>query len=978
MRGPKFFAVAALFALLAHTVPSAAQVSTVDLVPQLRTTPSSMPEYVYVGGYNVVTDQGGGWFYTQGGSSGAGCPLAVSSASATWWSGASTPSPVITVPLSSSLPSAGMAIAVSPTPPTGIPPYDMVVSTSTGVSNATITLAYAPTVGNSGAVPLYFAADNGGNTIYGGGTYACFKRTSSDYTPQEWGAYEDYPALHDDDTLALENWMNAPQPHYALPGGSLITQTLWCNDGAIIQGSPTAGVTNTSQVLPTFNIYANKATYGFTGPAMLVMNAGSRCAIHSLGLIGDDSGYFDTVDANGTADLIDQHSYLSGGCHNLAQGTGNADLEIFDSSLVNSMGDNVVVTSANSKIVRNVIAGAGAAALAHGCANTTASLGNNITFSSSDIVIADNTIEQAQGWGIDIESGRLLRITGNHFDSNGLSLTSSSNATGGVKIATSGSITLCGNTFNASGSGAEGVSGLTTSHIYFFGQDDSISLCGNSYLPAVASGSPPNQTPSVFVAPDYDYDANAGAILTNVSIADNPAPQVGGSSVFSLNAIAALTSSNVGQIPQNYFAGLTLSNATLTSNVINIAPGSAADSTGSAMITVPSTGCTVTIGGGSYGLNRLDVNSFAANTTYFYFVVSGARGANPSCMASANPTPSFLNATYTIPLIGYTDTGSKLVYNVGGPDALGMSATQVGANTLASVAVNDYVTCSCLSGPAQITSLTPFKYQPSPGSFTISGSCISGSGIGSAGLQINMLVSGPSIPANDYVTLVNTGACGASSVTLNAAATGTTGTVTFAGNYTMTLNAAATGPNYPGGGGVAFTVHHGLYRLAGELYTTGGGSPTVVNFTQDNDTFYLSSPVQDINTTATLPICSVGTAVTTCALSIPCGRTSVASSTCAASGAPELEAFGRIVGGDVGNGILLASGDITPTAPTNFITGQPGYTTTIAGTTTSYPFRLYATINGTSGAYVNVIGSSGTGTLDAYEITDGWIFHRSQ
>ena len=72
------------------------------------------------------------------------------------------------------------------------------------------------------------------------------------------------------------------------------------------------------------------------------------------------------------------------------------------------------------------------------------------------------------------------------------------------------------------------------------------------------------------------------------SIADSPAPQNNG--VFSNSAQVYLGSSATPHIPQNYFTGLTLTNAgTLR---IYIAPGEASDSTGSTIIRNP-TGCTV-------------------------------------------------------------------------------------------------------------------------------------------------------------------------------------------------------------------------------------------------------------------------------------------------------------------------------------------------------------------------------------------------
>ena len=100
-------------------------------------------------------------------------------------------------------------------------------------------------------------------------------------------------------------------------------------------------------------------------------------------------------------------------------------------------------------------------------------------------------------------------------------------------------------------------------------------------------------------------------------------------------------------------------------DTVDIAAGAATDSTGVAVIQNPA-GCNVDFSNPN-GLHGLDTGSYAANTTYFFFVVAdlappASPGASPSCIASAGLSPTF-GLYYGHPiwrLVGalYTDNSS--------------------------------------------------------------------------------------------------------------------------------------------------------------------------------------------------------------------------------------------------------------------------------------------------------------------------------
>lgn len=833
--------------------------------------------------------------------------------------------------------------------------------TAYSVSQQTITVATAAD-STAGKGTFQFTGPNNGFT-FTDKDGNCFTRVNPTYSQKEWGVFSDGQSSHLNETANLQNWLNANQPHIAVAGNTVIEGPLYCGtdsslniitDGAVIQGSPTQGVAEDKTVLPTFLITADPNSPGnFTNSAMLVMPAGTLCAIHAVGLIASSpatGSTYNTVNADGKSDLIADHSYLSGGYNNVdAEGNGdNANLEIYDSSLNNAVNDNALIKTPNSKVVRSAISGAGA---------------DNLYFSSSDIVIADNIIQQAQGWGINAYSARLMRITGNYFDNNGKQPVTTSPAMGAVRIDNSANLTICGNTFHRSGGGGEGVSGVITSHIYFAGTDDAISLCGNVYLPG--------ETLSVpivgLVRPDYDFDADPAATLTNITIADNPAQQnvaaTGGPQnlgVFSPNAATLLAASVNPQVARNSLTGFTISNDPTVGTKVNITGGSAADSTNSATISLPN-GCSVDLAQSTNGLGGLDVGNVHQNMTYYFFAVSGP-GGSPGCMASASPVPSFQNvvgASYRLTQTANTLQGSKVVYNAGGPTE-GSSGNGL-INPLAGFAVGDEVTGdnipACSPTCPRITSLS--SYELGTAGSTSNGSNVIQGLLSVANVSVGMSVSDGTtndqyIPQSgtngNYVTGVDSPSCTPNppfhcvTIANGTGVVGQTGIpVYFGGNFTVTLDTPANGSTALGSN-ATIKVHTGLYRMVGALYTTA--NTNVVSFTQDGDTFYLNVPVADINIT-------LGTGDTAVPVpSVP-------------NGIP-VEWLGRCVSNPK---VIVYPLGPNPGAPQAFPT-IPGYDVT---TTTGTPAR-YQTYTDSAR---NIHARSNGGTTFQC-MTDGWIWHRGR
>jgi hypothetical protein len=405
---------------------------------------------VLLQGWNAPNDGGGG-ILVSGATSGA-CMTAVG----TTISGQLTLTMTDSTNQTATLPlglEPGMGVS-GPGLPFTSPPYTV---QSYDVVTQTITLNQAAGSGSGGGT-FTFTGDNGGSAFVNAAGY-CFTRVNSTYSPKEWGALENSNGQQhngNDDTAALQSWLNANQPHVAVPGNSRITYPLVCmvNQDSF-SGPPRGGTTEINGPVPLFLITADNTGTGnpFTGAALLQMSA-DGCAIHNVGLIASDQGEgsYDTVDATGEAELVDG-SYLYGGKINF-NCTGGEDTEVFDSFLSSSVTDDLVGQCPNIRIVRNVIAQAG----------SKTSPGRGIVFKGTEALISNNTVETSSGDGIDLEGAQKVRAANNYIDRNG------SGVVGAVGLRNDGSsyVSVCDNVFSYSGGATVPA---PAAHIYLSGAD---------------------------------------------------------------------------------------------------------------------------------------------------------------------------------------------------------------------------------------------------------------------------------------------------------------------------------------------------------------------------------------------------------------------------------------------------------------------------------------------------------------------------
>ena len=633
----------------------------------------------------------------------------------------------------------------------------------------------------------------------------------------------------------------------------------------------------------------------------------------------------------------------------------------------------------SSKITISAGATSGAPIGATVVASPSPSAGDNIKFGSKEIVITDNIIQQGGGWGIDLTGMRSARVANNFLDGNGRNVP----GTGAIRVNGSGHVTICSNTISQSALASivsliPGVPPLYyASHVFFSGADDSISLCGNVYLPIVSSGS--NSTyatnTGVLLNPDYTFGADPASILTNISITDNLAPQM--IDTYSPDAYALLKGS-VRTLPTpGYITGLTLSNDASSGTTVDIAAGSATDSTGTAQIAL-ATQCKVNLAGaggiaGANGPGGIDTGTAAASTTYYFFVISGPGGTNPSCMASTTLAPTFLNLppSQTIQLTGQTTAGSNVIFNLSPGTAIS-APNGFNANPLGGIMAGDPISGSNFTS-STIQSLSPFRLIGVPATISSTNTATAASGF--AGVLPGMSVAAVTVPmasAGIPPGTVAGASCGSTCINLmppsgfiSAGAI----VLTFSGNYTLTLGGTTTASS---SAATTVAVYPGRYRLAGALYTQGAGPPTgtLVGFKQDGETFYLTTPVADLETST----CSVSTATTKCALNVPCGRgasTCGGSPTCplpASVNAVAVQAFGRMVAGS--NSVLISSPDQGLASASIDLTTAPGFAGRGLNSGTAYPFLLYTNTCGQVQVQAN------TGTASVNGVTDGWIFQR--
>jgi len=514
----------------------------------------------------------------------------------------------------------------------------------------------------------------------------------------------------------------------------------------------------------------------------------------------------------------------------------------------------------------------------------------------------------------------------------------------------SNTITLAGNHF-----GGNGGDTAQSSQVYFAHTHgtttDNVTLSADVYkVQTVAIGAD--------VTPSYVYDADANASLTNVHLYETATrPAV---SVFSSNAQPILVSQLVPQLTQNLISGLSLFNDS-SSDTVDIAPGSAADSTNSIIMQIPAGGCKVDLN--NSGAMGLDLGGgIQYPKTYFIYVIAAVGGSptttapTPSCIASESPLlPQFTASGFTSPSSGYVLNATGGFFSTG--------ATVFNVSNLAGATIGDvitspnlptpppYVTIQSFSSNNQVTPTGDLSTTTSPDTIN-NVSSLTGVRLGKA---IQDVTNKKCIPNNTYVT--NTGTTPPLNITMSQSAectsTGDTLSISGAEQIVMSANATTTDVSL-----LNLKISTGYYRLIGAVYTISVlGVPNVVPFQQDGDTFYLKSPTTDIGggTGTGSAQCKNGmiTSVQICPLSVPIGI--------------PVEAFGRVVS----SGQSFLSSTDAPQTASAFATAPPGYTTTHSTTANNaYPFHLFTSTAGK----VNAEGGSSN---QMYEVTDGWIWHRA-
>jgi hypothetical protein len=160
--------------------------------------------------------------------------------------------------------------------------------------------------------------------------------------------------------------------------------------------------------------------------------------------------------------------------------------------------------------------------------------------------------------------------------------------------------------------------------------------------------------------------------------------------------------------------------------------------------------------------------------------------------------------------------------------------------------------------------------------------------------------------------------------------------------------------------GQPFNVFAGYYRMVGAVNTGSGGFTSLLPFSQDNDTFYLTTPAE------TSVSISSGSVATLTFPSLPTGIS--------------VEAFGRCVGSTTGSGttahVLIYSPSQTamPTNAHGFPT-VPGYAVQSLSPDSAFSFRAWTD----STKSLLAVADNGTGTTAALEcMLDGWKLARSQ
>jgi YD repeat-containing protein len=885
---------------------------------------------------------------------------------------------------------------------TGISPYpsgiavgsaaNTVYNSQTFPSGVTIT-AYSVSAGSmtvqgtvgpiSNPMQLYFGGSNGGTTILDSAGN-CFLRVTSNYSQKEWGALSDGDPTFDDQPF-LQAWMYANQPHIAVAGTSFIAEPLYCGvnsslaaitDGGVIQGPPPSAVSGAG-VQPAFLIEASDTnSSGRLNPnltaagAMLVLGR-SQCGVSALGIMGNNNtalqvsgNHYNLINGLAANNSVLNHSQLFGGYNGLDCTSPNANynVTVLDSSVVQQANDSINAPSSCTKIriERSVISNP------HN---------DGIVLGGVQALIENNVIEQSLGDGLACTGGQQLAVNGNYFDNNGKGVANTYNfhATG------CNVISIAGNQFHRS-SGASENTGVSTAQIWFDGQNDTVSLAGNVNLTD-------NDSNQLAMRPDYDLELGPTAIITNFSYADAPTPQNNVTTAFNgiFGPRAMATLSPVFQpVQPNYLTGLSTQAAANTAN-LSIQGGSAADSQNVQLITLSGAAspspCPVALG--QNGLNGLDINSVQAPAQYnFYAIAQGGYASQSSCIATLQPTGTSVLATpnfagtkaqnstpaYSVALTAFVSANSNLIANV----TLGnCSPSCTGQNPFGGIDVGDTVTDldGCIptwqtGPPTTIQSLASINASFSGTVATGSPSVTNITSLGAGQtLQVGEQVGSSSgyIPPNSsnnnntYITAVSYDGNGniiGITLSQNSTGGGQHGQVvpfTASGVHTIQLNAAASSScsstwNSPD----TIYVWNDRYRLVASLFTTTSGSGTVLApYTQNGNTFYLSSPT---SFSASVQPAIGGTAVS---LPVPKGLA--------------VEAFGRCV---ASARVYLFNWQQTALPAENF-PFSPGYDTQLTTSPdTSFPFRIYTNTTG------QIYGMSQSGTATLQCMLDGWNLPR--
>lgn len=881
--------------------------------------------YLTVGGFYAQNDSGGGLF--QAGSDDSCAPISITGNTAADSNTISSVSSTMGI-------SPGMSVISSSG---NILAYDII--TAVDSAGGTITLQTPASFSNSGGA-LTISNDNGGSVIADAETMPrCFYRSSSQYTPKEWGAYENAGAHHTDDTVALQSWLNTGQSFItgvnhslvAVAGTSaqsaisIVSFPLICPANTTVQG-PT-NLTGASST-PLFTIEAN-STSGVFPRSSAVIDAYDYCRLSGIAINGN--GVADAVDVYGQRVAIDGFSSLTGGSpYDLdcpgsgARGSSNG-LKIKDSIVSNASTIDIYITRGcnNSRIIGDVISDAGT---------------TGIALNAVEGTIADGVVEESTRAGIDLTGASRVSVVGMHIEANGHGTNAGAGSGAAIVISGSKTISVCGNHLEGNGGDAyDPAASIYSSQIYFSGTSDNIDFCANVYEPQNEG------LADVALRPLYVYDAAPGTVLTNTHLHESPAPQASGQ-VYSPNAAMILPQLQVPHVPLNEINGLALANdATTPATQVDVQPGEGSDSTNSVTIQLPSACPDNLVNSGQQGL---DTGSITASTTYFFFAISSASGGYPSCIASTSTTPSFVNTTgtgmlpspYLQTYSGLTFAGVPYLYNL---------------PTAAGVLLGQPVQCSCItSGTATVTSagtVTTYATAPvNPGATTIafSGSlpadiapsmAISDSGNGSN----TACMPGALIQSGTVITTINsmTNTIGISPGTGSGTAV-PNDCLTVSGGYAVGLSTAPSST-----GTATATIYNGLYRLVGALYTDA--TSDVVEFAQDGDTFYLDQSKPDINMAPVLT-----TAIRYNLNSIPLGIV--------------VEAMGRCVASQK---VHIFNPSLAPGIPNSFPL-PPGFDTDALAPDTAFPYRTYTNASRQISAQAGA-----SGTMDC--MTDGWVLHRS-